>query len=102
MKDPVISELLLSPYIDRKGRRLWSGSGISYVSDFIIAENVMGWLWQRINRVEGTLVVGKDGGRLIIEPAAPSNIYPYPLLFSGTAREIVQQLMPYLRMMEGE
>lgn len=69
---------------------------------FLPTSNALDWVWQRINKRNGTVYVFKNDNRIILatsgEPGRGSN---YALLFSGDAREVVQQLRPYLLMMEG-
>lgn len=95
----MICELRASAYVDRKGRRLWSGNGMVFAADFLIAPNALDWLWQKINGVNGKLWVFKEGDVLRI--VSGDETRGDCILFSGTAREIVQQLRPYMVMMEG-
>lgn len=93
----------MSEYVDGKGRRLWLGNGIVHVSDYLVLENALGWLWQKINGVKGVVSVFKDDHMLRFFSNGAHNMVRLNevFLFSGTAREIVQQLRPYMRMMEG-
>lgn len=99
----MISELRMSECVDGKGRRLWSGNGMVYVSDYVVAENALDWLWQRINEVKGVVSVFKEDHmlRFFSDGAHDMVRLNEVFLFSGTAREIVQQLRPYMKMMEG-
>lgn len=67
------------------------------------APNALDWLWQRINGVKGVVSVRKEGNTLRI---ISDNSHEYVrldevFLFQGSAKEIMQQLRPYMAMMEG-
>lgn len=79
-------------------------------SEWRHASNALDWLWQEINRVKGTLYVSAITEKHVLyirdqsardEHWGSALEHIDTLLFSGSAKEIVQQLRPYMAMMEG-
>lgn len=99
----MICEMRLEEVRNARGMALWSGLGIVYFHDYIIGPNMLDLLWQKINRVPGTISVFKDENvlRTFSEGAHDMVRLTEVFLFSGTAKEVVQQLRPYMVMMEG-
>lgn len=85
------------------GRRWWCLGAANVSTDCPHASQALDWLWQRLNNNTHSYfsVIKLDVGRCIAIDPVLDGSKGGTLLFTGTPKEIVQQLGGYLQMMEG-
>lgn len=99
----MIFELHYTGSTTTKGEPLWRVEPSVHNVDSLPASNALDWLWQKLSVFKVEFMVAVNRNMLYVTDnrlQIPND--DIPILFTGTARDIVMQLRPYMRMMEGQ